>query len=446
MTAPDVVIVGGGFVGMAAAAALADGRRSVVVLEARTGADPRFRGELIHPHGVRMLAELGLHAPLARAGGAPVLGFAVVPGAGQSAMLLPYDDIGGRPARGLAMDHHAMVATLRAQVAALPGVEIRTGQRVTGLVREGDRVVGVQTADEERISAELTVVAEGRHSKLRGLLGIAEEVRLLSFTAALLLEDVDVPHARHGHVFLGAPGPVLAYAIGAGRARMCIDLPAGFEKGKGSIARVLRDAYAPFVPEPLRGAMLRAASAQELEICANHAIHTRRSAGPGVALVGDSGGCCHPLTATGLTTGLNDVRLLADELATGLTVDAALRSYQRRRYRFVRAREILADALYEVFRGTDDGSRAFRNGIIRYWQGSARARMASMALLSGQESGLGAFLTEYVRVVGQSTYGVLHGELGPSWSGRAASMSGIFRTSYQRLERNVVTVYEDAIA
>src|SRR5437773_2290363 len=97
MTAADVVIVGGGFVGMAAAAALADGGRRVVVLEARAGKDPRFRGELIHPHGAAVLGELGLRAPLAREGSAPVDGFAVVPGAGCPAVLLPYDDIEGRP-------------------------------------------------------------------------------------------------------------------------------------------------------------------------------------------------------------------------------------------------------------------------------------------------------------------------------------------------------------
>jgi 2-polyprenyl-6-methoxyphenol hydroxylase-like FAD-dependent oxidoreductase len=452
MSAVDVVIVGGGFVGIAAAAALADGRRRIVVLEARSGVDPRFRGELIHPHGVAVLEGLGLRAPLARAGGLDVRGFAVVPGAEVPAVVLPYDDVDGRPRRGLSMDHHLMVASLRAEVGARPGVEIRTGARVTGVVREGDRVVGVETADGARVLADLTLVAEGRHSKLRGLLGIAQEVRLLSFTAALLLEDVEVPEARHGHVFLGAPGPVLAYGIGEGRVRMCVDIPASAEKGKGAILALLRGAYAPFVPAPLRAAMLRAASTDALELCANHAIHTHRCAGPGVVLVGDSGGCCHPLTATGLTTGLNDVRVLAAELGAGATavdegerLDAALLRYQRRRYRFVRAREILADALYEVFRGASPGPLAVQNGILRYWQGSARARTASMALLSGQESRLSAFLAEYARVVGRSAYGVFQGDgEEASMAVRAASLSGLLRLSYAKLERSVTTLYKDA--
>src|SRR5262249_54565351 len=110
-----------------------------------------------------------------------------------------------------------------------------------------ERVAGVVTASGERIPAELTVVAEGRHSKLRGMLGIEGERRLLSFTAALLLDPAEVPYPRHGHVFLGAGGPVLAYPVG-GRVRMCVDLPTCADRGRDAILALLREGYAPFVP------------------------------------------------------------------------------------------------------------------------------------------------------------------------------------------------------
>lgn len=441
----DVVIAGGGFVGVAAAAALA-GRRRVTVLEAHADVDPRFRGELIHPRGVDVLEGLGLRAPLARGGSVPIEGFAVVPGADQRPVVLPYTSGNGLPARGLAMSHQAMVACLRAELAARPGIEIHAGHRVTGLLREGDRVVGVETATGERLFADLIILADGRHSKLRGALGIDAEARLLSFTAALMLEELEVPHDRYGHVFLGAPGPVLVYPLDGRRARMCVDVPLGSEKGRDGLVRLLREAYAPFLPGELRAAMLRAAAAGEVELRANHALHTRRAIAPGVALVGDAGGCCHPLTATGLTTGLNDVRVLAEELDATSTLDAALVGYQRRRYHFVRARELLAEALYDVFRGAEAGPRALRSGMIRYWRGSVRARAASMALLSGQESRLGAFVSEYFRVVGRAAHGLLRGEdEGSSWSRRVAIMSEIFRASYAKIEQSFVAAYQHTI-
>jgi len=94
-------------------------------------------------------------------------------------------------------------------------------------------------------------------------------------------------------------------------------------------------------------------------------------------------------------------------------VDAALRRYEIERYRFVRVREILADALYEVFRGVEPGTRAIREGIFRYWEGSKTARARSMALLSGASSSPTVFLREYLTVVSSSTSAVLAGETGP---------------------------------
>jgi hypothetical protein len=68
-----------------------------------------------------------------------------------------------------------------------------------------------------------------------------------------------------------------------------------------------------------------------------------------------------------------------------------------------------------------------------------------MALLSGQESRLSAFLAEYARVVGRSAYGVFQGDgEEASMAVRAASLSGLLRLSYAKLERSVTTLYKDA--
>jgi 2-polyprenyl-6-methoxyphenol hydroxylase-like FAD-dependent oxidoreductase len=445
MARTDVVVVGGGFAGLCAAAALSNGRRRVIVLEARSGTDPRFRGELIHPPGVTVLSRLGLHEPLLRAGGVPVEGFAVVLESGRAPIPLAYREVAGGAPRGLAIAHQDMVACLRAEVARRPGVEVRIGVRVAELLGGGGPVEGVRTASGEEIRAPLTVVAEGRHSKLRRALGFAEETELLSFTAALVTERVALPREGFGHVFLGPWGPILAYAIDDRRVRMCIDLPVGSGKGPDAVKAFLRTECAPSVPEPLRAAMLRALEAEAPEICANHKIVTHRCAAPGVALVGDSGGCSHPLTATGMTIALNDIRTLSEELDRGGdqgdAIDAALERYQRRRYGFSRAREILAEGLYDVFRRGDEGARAVRGGLTRYWTSGPRARAASLALLSGHESRLRAFVAEYLWVVGASAAGVVGGAA----EGCRAMLDGLGHTAYDQLARTVALVYRDTV-
>jgi hypothetical protein len=145
-----------------------------------------------------------------------------------------------------------------------------------------------------------------------------------------------------------------------------------------------------------------------------------------------------------MTVGFTDAqrlgRLLAEARGFEDTekVDRALRRYELERYRFVRAREILADALYEVFRGAEPGTRAIREGIFRYWEGSQGARARSMALLSGADSRPTTFLKEYLTVVGTSTSAVLRGDTGPirerkaTMSERALSMVGLGQKGFEK--------------
>ncbi len=119
-------------------------------------------------------------------------------------------------------------------------------------------------------------------------------------------------------------------------------------------------------------------------------------AAPGVALVGDAGGCAHPLTAAGMTVCLHDVRALADALDGGAP-DADLASYARAHRAFARSRALLTTSLYRVFRGADPIARRLRHGVFRYWQ-SPDARAASTALLTGDDPSLLGFGRELVRV------------------------------------------------
>jgi squalene monooxygenase len=461
MDRSDVVVVGGGVVGLAAAAALERVGSRVTVLEAHDGPNPAFRGELIHPRGVRTLASLGLLDPLVAAGAARVRGFAVfstdalVDGRSSAAnalaggrdsaagtagaphrvdppVLLPYSADGEPDGGGLALDHVELVDILAAEVARRPGVRVTRGARVKEPIVECGAVSGVRTEDGDEVRAPLVVIADGRHSRLRKLLGVPTTTELLSYSVAIALDRDVLLEADHGHVFVDSPGPTLAYPCGRGRVRMVIDVPLGAAKGQEKLRAYLREHCASRLPEPLRSTMAEAldrsasASASPLGGAANHAIYTDACAVRGAALVGDAGGCSHPITAAGMTNGMHDVATLAQAVAERGLTDAALALYQRRRYRFIRGREAFTRALHDVLLGARPGTRSLRDGMFAYWRASARARRASMAVLCGDDERVTSFVTEYLRVV--AVAGALRARAGFAARSPAAAWDGVCAT------------------
>ena len=108
-----------------------------------------------------------------------------------------------------------------------------------------------------------------------------------------------------------------------------------------------------------------------------------------------------------MTMGLLDARYLGREgRRRAFTSDSVwltprnLQRFRNRHDKYVPTRQALADAIYEAFRGADDGSRAIRRALFRYWEKSHRNRVRSLALLACAESRPHVFLSEYMKTAG----------------------------------------------
>lgn len=442
----DIAIVGAGFTGALAAAALADGNRRIVVLDAHPAGRPQFGGELIHAAGVDMLVDLKLWPILAHADGERIDGFRVTAHADDPPVALPYRDVPTRRPGGLSIEHHDAVARVRAHLASCQGVDLRTGQRIVDVIWKDGRVAGVRTAAGEEIRAALTLIADGRHSKLRKAIGIRARHRAVSLSAIVRAKNESMPARGYAYVCLGAPGPMLAYGLHHQDVRFCIDVPIAANVTRERVALQLREHYMPALPWALRGQLARALESGPVDLCGNHIVETQRCTVPGAALLGDAAGCSHPLTASGMTNSLSDIRILAEELRAGGTLGDALARYELRRYRFVRIREILAEGLYEAFRAEGAGARAIQMGILRYWRTSPRGRATTVALLSGDDARLTTFVAEYLRVITQSIQGgVLRPAADRSLRSRAHFLAGLVRDSLGLLNRVGNEVYSGTV-
>src|SRR4051794_16454287 len=137
MASADIVVVGGGFAGLVAAAALAGIGDEITVLEALDAPISTFRGELIHPRGARMLSPLGLTAVFKHAGRVDVAGFAAFAPHDAVPVVLPYGCAAGL---GLGIDHRAMIESLRRELAARANIRILRRKRVERLILGQRRV------------------------------------------------------------------------------------------------------------------------------------------------------------------------------------------------------------------------------------------------------------------------------------------------------------------
>lgn len=389
----DCIVVGAGLAGASAACALSGLGYRVLVVDAGVDHTPRLGGELIHPIGVAHLRVLGLFDPLVRAGGIPVRGFAVFSShdrtdPSSTAARLDYPET-CPSSRGLAVERGAMMRALWNALSHRRGVDFWQPARLIRVHLRNERLATVTVSCrgvESELTTRLLVAADGRNSFVRKNTRIRVKESRISVMFGYQIAASAIPCPGYGHIFVGGPAPVLAYELGVGGIRLMIDVP-------GSTARSLSPreftSYArALTPGLCEGA--QEAMAKQIPLAApTHWMVTEASARGCVAFVGDAAGCCHPLTASGLSFSTCDALWLKEALcgADG-NIPAALTIYSALRLKSQRTRFLLADLLYSALSARTPGKRLLCSGMLRYWQSSEKARETSMALLASNETRL----------------------------------------------------------
>lgn len=420
----DVVIIGAGIAGCAAAQALAQadpgGRRRILLIDRHPGASPRFAGEFIHPRGAQILADLGFYGALKAAGAVDVDGFTVLERADGRYVELPYGEVAGQRPQGLAAHHKTLVRTMRQVLRQTRQVDLFEGWVIGDLLRgsgeRNERIVGVTLGgpggQQVKVHADLVIGADGKASQVRKLAGIPDQRQTVGFTVGLELRNARVPAVTWGNIILGAWGPVLVYPItrepgGDLVYRVTLDLPANLPAKGARLAEFLLETFVPFLPQPLSDQIAEAIVRHKgpFEMAPTVNLPAPTAVQPGLALIGDAGGCSHPITASGMTMGLRDAECLGEEARRRADApvheawldDGSLRRYRAEHDRYVPTRQALADAIYEVFRGGNEGARAIQRALFDYWASGPVARARSMALLSCAEGRPQVFLSEYLK-------------------------------------------------
>ncbi|CAO2602207.1 Squalene monooxygenase [Lemmus lemmus] len=387
---PEVIIVGSGVLGSALATVLSRDGRKVTVIERDLKEPDRIVGELLQPGGYRVLKELGLGDTVEGFNAHFIHGYIVHDYESRSEVHIPYPvSENNQVQNGIAFHHGKFIMSLRKAAMAEPNVKFIEGV-VLQLLEEDGAVTGVQykdkeTGDTKELHAPLTVVADGLFSKFRKNL-ISNKVSVSSHFVGFLMKNAPQFKANYAELALVNPSPVLIYQISANETRVLVDI-------RGEMPRNLREYMAeqiyPQIPDHLKEPFLEASQNSRLRTMPASFLPPSPVNKRGVLLLGDAYNLRHPLTGGGMTVALKDVKLwrklLKDipDLYDDDAVFQAKKSFywsRKRTHSFVV--NVLAQALYELFSGTDDSLHQLRKACFLYFKLGGECVAGPVGLLS----------------------------------------------------------------
>lgn len=308
------------------------------------------------------------------------------------------------PSYGYSIRREKLDPIMRQLAAETPGVQLRLGERVTGLLRAGTRPAGVRAVDREgrerEFRARVVIAADGRDSRVAEMAGSkARSLPHGRFAYFAYYRDLPLVTGETSQIWMLDPDVAYAFVQDDG-----LTLLAAFQTHdrlpwfKRNLERNFEAFYAGLPDGPrLSGAERVSKIIGKLEMPNT----IRRAARPGLAFVGDAALAADPLWGVGCGFALQAADWLADELGPVLAggseaqVDGALQRYRKRHRKGLLGHFLLT---------SDQASARPINGIEHVLYAAAVRDERCAARLTGEYGTRSLRPTdpEFLRLVGRS--------------------------------------------
>lgn len=320
----DVVIAGGGPVGLYLAAVLLQEGVSVRVLEQRQTRNQHTRAIGIHPPALQALARIGVASSMVREGVRIREGVAL--SGGRTVGSMAFSDVSADFPFVLALPQFRTEQILEDRVLTLDTDALVKGANVTGLTDDGGRVTVAFESREDSThrpalaTAALLVAADGARSGLRDSLGVPASCR--TYPDHYLMGDFDDGSdlGDKAALFLERQGIVESFPLPGGIRRWVVRLSRPACPATASDLAALIGQRTGIEPDPATNSMLSAFSVTS-------AIARRTVAGRAI-LLGDAAHEISPIGGQGMNLGWLDAEALAPLVRAGLAGGPAGRQFR----------------------------------------------------------------------------------------------------------------------
>ena len=320
MDRADVIIFGGGLVGLALACALDSSGLSAIVVDPadpdeRAGASFDGRTSAVSSSSMRMLEVTGVadHLPVP---GCPILRISVADGLQPGALHFEPPAEEGEPLGWMHENRH-LRAALRARAEQGRDLWLLWRSRAAAVERDADGVK-VSLADGRKLCAPLLVAAEGRHSPTREAAGIRLARWRYDHRAIVSTLRHELPHENVAYEIFYPTGPFALLPMTddsqGHRSAIVWSVPAEDADGWLSLSDAQFAAEARAAMGGFLGGVAMAAPRSSYPLGFHHAAEITAQR---LALVGDAAHAIHPIAGQGLNLGFRDAAALAQVLVEG---------------------------------------------------------------------------------------------------------------------------------
>ncbi|MBW4574324.1 MAG: FAD-dependent oxidoreductase [Aphanothece sp. CMT-3BRIN-NPC111] len=312
----DCCIVGGGPAGAVLALMLARQGISVMLLEAHKDFDRDFRGDTVHPSIMEIMEELGLADRLLQLPHSKLHTLSIQ--TDQDAVTLAdFSHLKTKYPYIMMLPQVHFLELITEEAKRYPNFQLVMGANVQELIEEDGIIKGVRYRGHggwHEVRAQLTVAADGRHSRIRQLAGF-EAVGTSPPMDVIWFRLPRKPEDHEGGIGRIGSGHIVVMLERSDQWQMAYVIPkGGYQKIRAAGIEALRQSIAEVVPE-LSDRVEQLKDWSQVAFLSVESSRLPRWYRPGLLLIGDAAHVMSPVGGVGINYAIQDAVVAANVLS-----------------------------------------------------------------------------------------------------------------------------------